>query len=109
MALCCRILKLIILGFVWCSAMDARRRKKENGFKKADERKKAPKPAKKAKSSGGSYTILKAFLFLDLIVILALVFGYYNSPITALPFDGWEHVPLTGVFAPNEKLTNGVK
>ena len=61
------------------------------------------KPAKKGLSC------IKVFLILDLCLILCVVYGYFASPITALPYHEWEDTYLTGKHEVHGKLTNGVK
>ena len=91
--------------------MQTRKRKGRN--QASEERKSKKKQTQKAKSSksssNGGLSCLKIFLFIDFALVICFVIGYYTSPITALPYDGWEDMPLSGKFEINNKLTNGIK
>ena len=94
--------------------MDARRRQHKGGDKlisakqnlKPKQERKAKKDTKSAKKTANSHTL---FLLFVLSLVIWFVFGYFASPITALPFEGWEDMPLTGKFEVSNILTDGVK
>ena len=67
------------------------------------------KVRKDTKPAKNSLSCLKVFLILDLCLILCVVYGYFASPITALPYHEWEDTYLTGKHEVQGKLTSGVK
>jgi len=95
--------------------MDARKRKSKGGggvqpSKETKPKKKQNQKIKKGKNSFfGDLSCLKMLLLFDLALMFYFVFGYYTSPITALPYNGWEDMSLSGKFETNNRLTNGIK
>ena len=91
-------------------SMDARRRKKVAAEQKSEDIKRSAKSKKAVgKSNIWFCGCFNAIFMIILSLVIGLLAGYYFSPIVALPMDDMEDTALTGVFAPDNKITSGIK
>ena len=90
--------------------METRRRKKVAAEQKSEDNKRSANTKKAAGKSNNRFCgCFNAILMIILGLVIGLIAGYCFSPIVALPMDDMEDTPLTGVFAPDNKFTSGIK